>query len=50
MTYSESQSDFSFAVNLVSDFDSASKSDPNSGSEFCIFLNKPADGVYYPFS
>ena len=34
MTYSESPSDFSFAINLVSDFHSASKSDPNSGSEY----------------
>ena len=30
MTYSESESDFSFAINSVSDFDSASESDSNS--------------------
>ena len=33
MTYSESESDFSFALNLVSDFNSASKSDSDSDSE-----------------
>ena len=31
VTYSESESDFSFAINSVSDFDSASE--PNSNSE-----------------
>ena len=31
MTYSES--DFSFAINLVPDFDSASESSPNSESD-----------------
>ena len=56
-TYSESESDFSFAIDSVSDFDSASES--NSESDFssvfmnldilsyiCIPLNKPADGVF----
>ena len=59
MTYSESESDFSFAINSVSDFDSASESNSNSESDFssvfmnldiCILLNKPADGFFYPFS
>ena len=33
MTYSESESYFSFAINLVSDFDSASQSDSGTDSE-----------------
>ena len=33
MTYSESESDFSFAINSVSVFDSAFESDSNSESE-----------------
>ena len=65
MTYSESESDFSFAINSVSDFDSTSESGSESESDFssvfmnldiCIFfilylpLNKPADSFFYPFS
>ena len=45
MTYLESESDFSFAINSVSDFDSASKSDFESDSslavmnlDICIFF------------
>ena len=33
MSYSESESDFGFAINSVSDFDSASESDPKLESE-----------------
>ena len=33
MTYSELESDFSFAINLVSSFDSASQSDSDTDSE-----------------
>ena len=33
MTYSESEADFSFDINSVSDFDSASESDSNSKSD-----------------
>ena len=33
MTYSESESDFSFAINWVSDFDSASESGSKSESD-----------------
>ena len=33
MTYGESESDFSLAINSVPDFDSASESDSNSESE-----------------
>ena len=58
MIYSESESDFSFAINPVSDFDSACESDSESDSssvfmnlDICIFLpciytllNKLADG------
>ena len=33
MTYSESESYFSFAINLVSHFDSASQSDSGTDSE-----------------
>ena len=52
MNYSESESDFSFAINSVSDFDSASESDYDSEFEsesdfssafmnldICIFFN-----------
>ena len=40
MTYSESESDFSFAINSVSDFDSASKSDSDTESDFSsVFMN-----------
>ena len=44
MTYSESESNFSLAINSVSDFDSSSKSDSNSESysEFdssSVFMN-----------
>ena len=52
MTYSESESDFSFAINSVSDFDSTSESDYNSefksesdfssafmNLDICIFLS-----------
>ena len=62
-TYSESESDFRFAINLVLDFDSASEYNSESDSDFtsvfmnldilfyiCIRLNKPADGFFYPFS
>ena len=45
MIYSESEPDFSFAINLVSDFDSASESDSESDSssglinlDICIFF------------
>ena len=34
MTYSESESDFSFAINSVSDFDSASE--PDSEPDFSL--------------
>ena len=58
MSYSESGSDFGFAINSVSDFDSISDSDSESDSssmfmnlDICIFLpciypllNKLADG------
>ena len=64
MTYSESELDFTFLINSVSDFDSDSESDSESdfSSVFmnlgiCIFLfficnplNKPADDFFYPFS
>ena len=33
MIYSESESDFNFAINSVSDFDSTSNSDSGCGSE-----------------
>ena len=62
MIYSESESepDFRFAINLVSDFDPAFKSDPESDSslafmnlDICAFLiciytllNKPADNFF----
>ena len=56
MTHSESELDFSFAINSVSDLDSASESGSNSASIFvfflfhiCISLNKPVDG-YFPHS
>ena len=44
MTYSESESDFSFAINSVSDFESASESgshsEPESESDFSsAFMN-----------
>ena len=44
MTYSESESDFSFAINSVSDFDSASESgsesESKSESDFSsVFMN-----------
>ena len=42
MTYSESESDFSFAINSVSDFDSAFESDSDSKSESdfsSVFMN-----------
>ena len=41
MTYSESESDFSFAINSASDFDSASESDFSSvfmNLDICIFF------------
>ena len=41
-TYSELESDFNFAINSVSDFDSASESDSESGSESdfsSVFMN-----------
>ena len=59
MAYSESESNFSFAINSASDFDSASESDFSSvfmNLDICIFfiqylpLNKPADSFFYPFS
>ena len=66
MIYSESEPepDFSFAINSVSDFDSAFESDSESDSSsalinldilfsllyICIFLNKAADNCFYPFS
>ena len=65
MTYAESKEDSNFAINSVSDFDSASESNSESESDFssvfmnldiCIFfilylpLNKPADSFFYPFS
>ena len=42
MTYSESESDFSFAINSLSDFDSASEFDSgyDSDSDFSLaFMN-----------
>ena len=40
MTYSESESDFSFAINSASDFDSASESDSEFESDFSwVFMN-----------
>ena len=66
MTYSESESDFNFAINSASGFDSTSESGSESEFDFssvfmnldtCIFLpyiytllNEPADGFFYPFS
>ena len=64
MSYSESEEESNFAIYSVSDFDSASKSDPESISNsafinlgICIFspciftlLNKPAYNSFYPFS
>ena len=38
MSYSESEPDFSFAINSVSDFDSASESDSESDSSLA-FMN-----------
>ena len=43
MTYTESESDYNFAINLVSDFDSASESGSDSKSEFdfsSVFMNQ----------
>ena len=40
MTYSESESDFSFAINSVSDFDPTSNSESESESDFSsVFMN-----------
>ena len=42
MSYSESELDSNFAINSVSDFDSASESDSESGSESdfsSVFMN-----------
>ena len=40
MIYSESESDFNFAINSVSDFDSTSNSDSDSESDFSsAFMN-----------
>ena len=63
MTYSQSESDFSFAINSVSDFDSGSEfgsnSEPDSEPEsdfssafmnLDIPLNKLADVCFYLFS
>ena len=61
MTYSESESDFSLAINSVSlsDFDYVSESDFSSvfmNLDICIIFilcshsPKPADGFFYPFS
>ena len=66
MIYSESESDFNFAINSASGFDSTSESGSESEFDFssvfmnldtCIFLpyiytllNEPADGFFYPFS
>ena len=61
MSYSsmESESDFEFAINSVSDFDFISESDFESGFnlDVCIFLiyictllNKLADGFSFQFS
>ena len=62
MSYSESELDSNFAINSVSDFDSASESDSECSSAFmnldififlfniCTLLNKPADSFFYPFS
>ena len=64
MPYSELEEDSNFAINLVSDFDSDSESDPEPDSisafmnlDICTFLlyicthlNKPADSFFYPFS
>ena len=60
----ESEPDFSFAIKLVSDFDSVSKSDSECNSSsalknlnicifllyICILLNKPVDNSFYPLS
>ena len=66
MTYSESESDFSFAINSASDFDSTSETDYESESDYdsvfmnldicifwpyiCILLNKLADDFFDLFS
>ena len=66
MTYSESESDFNFAINSVSDFDYTSESGSDSESDFSsafmnldiyifspyvhILLNKLADDFFYQFS
>ena len=66
MFYSESELNSNFAINLMSDFDSASESDSESDSSYafinldiwffffllyiCILLNKPTDNLFYPFS
>ena len=66
MAYSKSESDFSFAINSASDFESASESDSESESDFssvfmnleiCIFFilylhsSKQTFGwFFYPFS
>ena len=65
MTYSESESDFSFAINSVWDVDPTSESGSESNLNlnlilvqiFVVFspyiytlLNKFADGFFYPFS
>ena len=40
MIHSESESDFNFAINSVSDFDSTSNSDSDSESDFSsVFMN-----------
>ena len=61
MSYSESESDFRFVINSVSDFDPESESESDFSSVFmnpdicillyiCILLNKPAGVFFYPFS
>ena len=39
MSYSESESDFSFAINLLSDFDSTSKCDESESDFSSVFMN-----------
>ena len=64
MSYSESEPDSSFAINSVSDFNSASELDSESdfssalmNLDICIFFTlylqsskKPADSFSFPFS
>ena len=49
MTYSESEEDSNFAINSVSDFDSASESNSESESDFSsVFMNLEICICFHP--